>query len=122
MVYTFKLQNAVEYLLTRGPSRKAFSEDVVDDTVSTKADGGGYVMSLARTTRDIYRYTLIYGSLTDAEKAMIKAVDTACGGSEWFYWTHPLDGTIKTVRFAVRPNFKPLYVARHKLSFVLQDI
>jgi len=122
MAYTFKLQATTEYLLDRGPSRSAFSEDIIDDTVASKADGGGYEMTLSRVTRDLYEYTVVYGALTDADRTKIEAVDTACGGSEWFYWTHPISGAEKTVRFSQRPNFKNPYIDRSRISFKLRDI
>ena len=122
MAFTFKLQDTTEYLLTQNPSRRAFQEAPVDDTVKSKADGGGYVMTLSRATREVYTYRVIYGALTDTNIAMIKAVHDSCGGAEWFFWTHPLTAEVKIVRFDTRPTFEKPYLSRSKVSFTLQDI
>ncbi len=121
-MYTFKLQNATEYLLTQKPNRSMFSETPIDDTIRSKSDGGGYLMTLARDTRDVYRYKVVYGVLTDANLAKLEAVHDACGGSEWFYWTHPISGDIKQVIFSIRPNFKKPYISRSRITFELREI
>ena len=109
-------------MLTRKPMRSVYQETPVDDTVVSSSDGGGYQQTLARTTRDIYVYKIAYQALTDTDRDMIKAVDAACGSSEWFYWTHPISGDIKEVRFKTRPDLRRPYVNRSRLTFELKDV
>lgn len=120
MSYTFKLQDSTEYTLTFNPDY-GFSEAVVDNTVRTKTDGS-YVMTLARTTKDIYKYKLVLSGISDTDRVKVEAVEASCGGADWFYWTHPVTAAIKTVRFSTRPTYKRPYYDRSVISFELEDI
>lgn len=76
------------------------SEGLATDPAIRTPLEAGIVQSRARFTLTKTAWSLRYDMLSAANKATLQAFEIArLGGSDAFYWVHPISGTTYTVRF-----------------------
>lgn len=82
---------------------RACPDEPVDDTLSTKSEGG-YVQTRPRNTRQLRTFGPIKYMLEAADWAALKTFDEQVGGWSIFNWTHPVSDVVYQVRFTSRPK------------------
>jgi phage-related protein len=86
---------------------QACPEAPIDDTLSSKSEGG-YTNTRPRNTRQRRKFGPVKYMLTAAEWASLQTFDSQVGGWSIFNWTHPVTGTVHQVRFTERPQTDPI--------------
>lgn len=95
--------------LSKGIDMATFSEEPSTDPSVQSGMDGGYKYSRPQFTRTpTMRYKFGFTDMLDADRNAIRNFWNARrGSSDAFNWTHPIDGTVKVVRFAkdMLPNY-----------------
>ncbi len=79
-----------------------------EDVSLTSGFEDGSTISRPRFTRSRGKWTLTWNALAEPEYQQLISFwkDTAQGKSQVFQWTHPVSGTVYTVRFDDKQPFK----------------
>ena len=88
------------------PSMSNYNQTIAHDPTLRNETDGGYVVTRAKFTRLVNKWHVLYKYITNADKSTLETFENDVKvGTDAFYWTEPVSGDVKTVRFLNRIEF-----------------
>lgn len=86
--------------LSRAPSYPIDPDGEAEDVILRSPMEAGYEQTRPRTTRARRNFGVNYIGIEAADEALLRAFETTTlrNGADAFTWTHPISGTVYTVR------------------------
>lgn len=111
--------------LSVAPSYPLSPDGDTEDVVIRSPQTAGYEQTRPRTTRTRRTFGLNYKALDDTDAGLLRAfeITTLRNGADSFAWTHPLSGTVYTVRLTGPIKFAKQQVGTHSVvALTLREV
>ena len=111
--------------LSKPPSYPLDPDGEIEDVVMRSPQEAGYEQTRPRTTRARRNFGVNYQALPDADTDLLRTfeITTLRNGADAFAWTHPLSGTVYTVRLTGQIKFRRNNAgAMSNVSFALREV
>lgn len=111
--------------LSHSPNFPLDPDGEIEDVVLRSPTEAGYEQTRPRTMRTRRTFGLNYKVLGDADVGLLRAfeITTLRNGADSFAWTHPLSGTVYTVRLTAPIKFARQQSKRHSVvSMTMREV
>lgn len=110
--------------LTTLPTFPLDPDGMNEDAVLRSSFEGGYELTRPKFTRARRNWGVSYPAINSTDKAALVTFETTTtkNGADSFTWTHPVSGTVYTVRFTTPLRFVYIAPGMWRAEFGLREV